>query len=316
MENKDLSIAIAGASGLIGSHLLTALVNNRNIKRIVVIDEIRPRLRDANIRFAKTDLREGSSVELIGRELKKNRCTALIHAALPFEPAPKSEDIHEFQTAGTMHLLLAAETASLRKLILLSTAEVYGALPDNPSFLTEEHPLRGGQNSDFLADKIDAEKQFARYQKRFPGSIVTILRPCTVIGPDAAGSHIGLFSQPAIPTVMGFDPLMQFIHIDDLIRALITAVERDFRGVYNLAGEGILPLSRALSIAGRINIPISSLLLYPAAHILWHLNIGSLPARHIDFLKYNFIVNSSKARKKMKFKPAYSSQEALLSIKK
>lgn len=308
-------VAVAGTSGLVGSRLLAALAADNAIKKIIAIDTRGPRIKNKKIQFVDADIKEGESVEVLGKALAGFRCNTLIHAALPSEPSSNPDDLHELQTAGTMHLLLAAEIANTNKLILSSTTEVYGALPDNPGYLEEDKPLRGGLHSSFINDKIDAERQFVRFQKRFPKSVVTILRPCTIISNAASRSGSGFLSEPTVATVMGFDPLIQFIHINDLIRIFITVIEKDFRGAFNLAGDGVLPLSRALKIAGKTNLPISSFLLYPVMGLLWHLNIGAAPAKHIDFVKYSFVAETKKAKSVLKFDPVYSSEEALLSIK-
>lgn len=309
-------VAITGTSGPVGSNLLAALIKDGNIKRIIAIDEVKPRFKNRKVQFEETDITDSKAVDEISEALARYNCKTVVHAALPDGPSRNEEATHELQVMGSMHLLLACESADVDKVILTSTTEVYGALPDNPNFLNENHPSRGGLHNSFLRDKIDAEKQFIRFQKRFPKKVVTILRSCTILGPDISDSRTHFLTQPSVPTVLGFDPLMQFIHINDVVRAFVGVIKSDFPGIFNLVGEGVLPLSRVLKISGKVNLPSSPLLLYSAAQILWYLNIGLAPASHIDFIKYHFVADGAKAEKVMKFRPVYSSQEALLSLKR
>lgn len=311
---RKFRVAITGTNGLIGRRLLQDLVQDREVEKIVAIDKARPGPKNKKIVFVRTDIVEEGSVEKIAHALKRSDCSILIHSALSTEPSPHQDELHELHISGTMHTLLAAETAGTKKLILPSTTEVYGAIPENPSFLKEEDPLKGGMHSAFFRDKIDAERQFMRFQRRFPKKMVTILRACTILGQNIVYSKTSFLTQPMVPTVLGYDPLLQFVHIKDVLRAIELAMKRNHPGVFNIVGDGLLPLSRALRITNKVNLPTSSALLCAAADLLWHLNIGPAPASHTDYLKYSFIADGSKARKIMGFEPIYSSEEALISL--
>lgn len=297
---KKRCIAIIGVQGAIGRHLHQGLLRDKDIGRVVAIDKI--------------DITDDGSVGKIARTLKKTCADTLIYLPAPPRYPLGEDELHEFNVSGTMHVLLAVETAAVKKLILISTTEVYGAHPDNPGSLKEDYPLRGEKHSGFIKDKIDIENQFARFQRRFPQKVVTILRPCTIVGRNGIYSMTGSIvkSETALLTVLGFDPLYQFVHIKDVVMAVKIAVKKDFAGVFNIVGDGVIPLSKAMKAAERVTIPISSTLLYIVASVLWHLNIGSAPPAHINYLKYSLIADGSKARKIMGFKPMYSSMSAIL----
>jgi len=122
--------------------------------------------------------------------------------------------------------------------------------------------------------------------------------------------------QPTIPTVLGFDPLMQFVHIKDVIRAFMIAIEKNHSGIFNIVGKGALPISRILKLSGKINIPTPSPILSLTTDMLWYLYLAPAPAGHIDFLKYPFVADGTKAKEVLKFEPLYSSEEAILSLKR
>jgi UDP-glucose 4-epimerase len=65
-----------------------------------------------------------------------------------------------------------------------------------------------------------------------------------------------LFGLPAVPTILGFDPRMQFLHEDDIAGVLEHAVRNDLDGIYNAAADGVLVLSEVLDLLGKTNLPI------------------------------------------------------------
>lgn len=316
------TIAITGTSGLIGSHLLRTLLHEPKVKKIISIDKERPKTggrkngaKSKKVLFVKCDLTEDDCVDIIAKTLRQNASTTLVHAALPEQPITNSEYQHELQTIGTMNILLASEMANVKKLVLTSTTDIYGAFPDNPTFIPEDFGPKGYMHGKFIKDKIDAEKQFLRFQKRFPKRSAAILRFSTILGRDVFNLKTNFLFQPTVPTILGFDPLMQFIHISDVIRAIKIAIDKKHSGIFNVAGDGVLPLSRVITMANRINLPLPEPLLKTAANALWYLNLGPAPAGHIDFLKYSVIVSTERAKKMLKFEPVYSSGEAILSMK-
>ncbi|MDO8527094.1 MAG: NAD-dependent epimerase/dehydratase family protein [Deltaproteobacteria bacterium] len=308
------SIAITGTGSFLGSTLLKALEEDPRFHTILAIDKAKPPFKLKKAKWIEADLTEADIHSPLAKLFKKHHCKTLVHAALLNQPQRDLEQAHEVQSIGTLHLLMAAAAGDVHKLILASTTDVYGAFPDNPNFLTEEHPTRGGQLSSFLKDKVDVERQFLAFAEKYPKKVVTLLRPATILGPTVNNFKTHFLQNQFIPTVMGFDPLLQFVHEADVIRAFHLVIEKNFPGIFNVVAKGVLPLSRAIHIVGKLPIPIPTFLLYPSAELLWYLDIGLAPASHLNFLKYLCIADGTKAWHKLGFEPVYTSQEALMSF--
>ena len=309
------TLAVTGASGFVGRSFIQHTAKKLKHLRLVIIDKVQP---DFPIRaphkFYQIDLREDESDHQLLQIFRKENCHTLLHAALQTQPPHNLEESHELHSIGGMYLLNAAEAAKVKKLILISTTDVYGAYANNPNFLTEEHPLRGGRLSPFLKDKIDVEEQFHRFAKKHPDQTVTVLRLATILGPKINNFKTNFLQNDFVPSVMGFDPLLQFVHENDVLSALEKVIRDSHPGIFNIVGDGVLPLSRAIKIAGKMNIPIPSPILYPATDFLWYMNIAPVPSGHLNFLKYPCIGDGSLAQKELEFKPVFTSQEALLSF--
>lgn len=306
------AIAITGTAGFLGSTLLKALEKDKRFKHIIAIDNKPPPFKLKKAKWICLDLTDGDCDEKLIKLFRTKRCTTLVHTALLSKPVRNIEEAHELESVGTMRLLTAAADAKIHKLILTSTTDVYGAFPDNPNFLTERHPARGGMLSPFLKDKVEVENQFLTFAEKHPEKVVTLLRQATILGPTVNNFKTHFLQNPLVPTVMGFDPLFQFVHEADVLRALLKTITEDHPGIFNIVGKGVLPLSRAIQIIGKIPVPIPTFLLYPLAETLWYLNIGSVPGTHINFLKYLCIADGTKMWSRLKFQPVYTSQEALL----
>jgi UDP-glucose 4-epimerase len=115
-----------------------------------------------------------------------------------------------------------------------------------------------------------------------------------------------------IPTMMGFDPLMQFLHEVDAIAAFKLAIDRDVPGTYNIVGDGVLPLSTVIKLAGRIGLPVPHPLAQSIAALGWVAQVAEAPPSFLKFLRFLCVADGEKAKTKMGFVPAYTTREALL----
>src|SRR5262249_55609924 len=173
----------------------------------------------------------------------------LLHLAFLSSPTHATAWAHELESVGTMHVLNAARHVPLRKLILWSQTILYGAHPTNPNFLSETHGLRADADEPFFADKMAAEGAVAGFAAKSKGTVVTVLRTAPIVGPTVHNYITRYLASRAVLTLMGFDPLWQFVHEVDAIAAFKLAIDRDFPGTFNIVGEGVLPLSTVITIA-------------------------------------------------------------------
>ena len=307
-------IALFGSSSFKGRHILQRLENDTRFKHIVVLDRKKPPIETHKTKFYKLDLTETMADVRIAEIFKKEKVHTVIHAGIPITP-PRNQGLsHEIISVGSMYICNACVGAGVKKLILSSTTDVYGAFPDNPNFLIEEAHTRGGIRNRFLADKIDAERSALKMAKKHPQITVTILRPCHILGPTIQSYKTEYLSRPIILTILGYDPLMQFVHEDDVIDSYMRVVEKDLHGVFNIVGQGVLPLSRVIRILGKIHLPLPQIIVKNLVQLLWYGDMSPAPASYLNFLKYLCVADGHKAREEMKFVPKYSTRETLLSF--
>lgn len=310
-KNLHPPIAITG-SGFKGMALLRWLENSPEFPRVIFLDHRKPTEVLKKTKYYRIDLTETLADVQLYEILAKEGIETLVHTAMPITPPRNMAWAHELLSVGSMYICNAAAEAGVRKMILASTADVYGAFPDNPAYITERQTPRGGRGSRFIGDKIDAERQFLKYAEKYPDSIVTILRPATILGPTIQSYKTRYLQRTLVPTVLGYDPLVQFIHEADLFQAFQLAIRKDCPGIFNLASKGVIPLSRAIKLMGKIPLPLSLFGLKTLVQTLWFLDISPAPATHLDFLKYSCLVALDRARETMGFEPRYNCKETLL----
>jgi UDP-glucose 4-epimerase len=307
-------VAITGASGFIGLNLLRRLLDGRAERPIIVADVQKPPVDDKRIKYYRVDLTEPTADATLAGILKKEACETLVHAAFLTNSSHDLTYAHEVEVIGTMHVLHAITEARVRKLVFSATTMSYGAKPSNPNFLTEEHPLQARRNDRYLRDRVEAENEVQRFTRKNPETIVTVLRTCWIMGPTVNNFVTRFFSRSIVPTLLGYDPLIQFVHEDDTIEAFYRCVERDFPGIYNIVGTGVLPISTLLKLAGKPNLPVLHLVAYPLAEALWLAQSSEAPAVFLDYLRYLWVADGDKARVEMGFEPKYSTKEAWISF--
>src|SRR4030095_5589434 len=307
-------IALFGGSSVKGLNILQRLENDPRFKHIIVLDRKKPPIETHKTKFYKLDLRQTLADVRIAEIFKKEKVHTVIHAGIPITPPRNQALSHEIISVGSMYICNACVRAGGKKLLLSSTTDVYGAFPDNPNFLTEESHARGGIRNRFLGDKIDAERAALRMAKKHPEMTVTIIRPCHILGPTIQSYKTEYLSRPIILTILGYDPLVQFVHENDVIDSYIHLIEKDAPGIFNIVGQGVLPLSRVIRILGKIHLPLPELVAKNLVQLIWYADMSPASASYLNFLKYLCVADGEKAKIELLFVPKYSTRETLLSF--
>jgi UDP-glucose 4-epimerase len=199
-------------------------------------------------------------------------------------------------------------------LILASSTALYGAHPDNPNYLTEAHPLRPPVQSRFLSDKLEVERQFTAYAEQHPGCRVGVLRLAALLGPSVKNPATRLLARRIVPTLLGYDPLMQFLHEEDALDALALAVAVRPMGPLNIAPPGVLPLSSVLLLLGRTALPLPSPAADAAMRALWSgMGVGTPPS-WLDYLRYLWVADGSRAEATLGLRYTFSTRAAVLAF--
>lgn len=305
---------ITGVSGYLGRKIVEALTRKKDgVDRVIGVDVAEPSYSPDLLEFHRMDVRDYALRELAVREKPE----VVIHLAFILNPIFNRVKMHSIDVWGADNVLRATAACGARQLFVTSSASAYGALPDNPEPLTEEHPLRAPKSYQYAFDKAKTDRMVRRFMKEHPEVSVSMVRPCIVLGPNV-DNYIsrGLFLASRF-LIDGNDPVMQFVHEDDVARAALMMLENKSRGVYNLVGKDTMKLSEILgAIRGkppRLKLPAR--LLYPAVDFLWQMGVlFEAPSGQLDFLRWPWWASGQKARDEVGFEAQYTTREALMAF--
>jgi UDP-glucose 4-epimerase len=200
-----------------------------------------------------------------------------------------------------------------RRLVVLSTFHIYGAHPHNHIPILEDEPLRAGPDFPQIADAIQLDNQALLWIYRHPQVETVLLRPTNVVGTDLGNAMSKFLRQLTVPTVLGFNPMTQFIHADDLAAAVVAAALGQAVGVFNLAGQGSMPWKTALVIAGCRQVPVPSSLAFTLLRgaLLARPLFRTFPPYLINFFKYPCIISDEAFRAAFDWQPTVGQEEAI-----
>lgn len=304
---------IIGAHTVLGRLLIQAMEDDPAVDEFFVIDLHAPEnLNSKKLKFIQLDLIAPGADSLLAKELERLGAKSIIHCALKDNPSLNWVYAHELEVIGTMNLVSAAKAAKVKKFILCSSTCIYGASAKNPNYIPESQGPTREPSAHYVKDKIEAEKQVIKLFSEAPEIVCTLLRFCFVVGPRSSNYFIDLLRRPLVPSLLGYDPLMQFIHEEDALDALLLAIKNDHAGEFNIVGKGVIPLSYALRLAKRLKIPLLSAIAYPSIQLLWNMQMIAVPGRLLDYLKFLWVADGNKAKQIMNFEAKRTSKEAFL----
>jgi UDP-glucose 4-epimerase len=287
-------VLIPGASGAIARKVALRLRDEG--AEVVGIDR-RP-WPDAPIEFHEVDVRKRAAEDVFRRA----RPQAVVHMATVTSLAVPGEERYQINLGGTRAVFEYARAYGVEHCIFVGRHTFYGAGPDSPLFHGEDDPPLELNRFPELADLVAADLFAATALWRFPELATTVLRLCYTLGPTGHGTLASFLRGKRVPTVMGYDPLFQFLHEDDVVRAIVLTLSKRPRGVFNVAGPQPLPLSRVAHEAGRSVLPVPEFIM---SGLLGRFGLPNLPAGALNHLKYPVVVDARHFRTATGFEHAF-----------
>lgn len=307
---RPLTVGLTGTSGYIGSKLLQALNDSPFVGRIIGIDIQPPKASPPKLTFYRQ-----SVTEPFGKIFSESKVDSAIHLAFVLMPSRDWDRVRSINIGGSANFLKACQEAGVKHAIYLSSYAAYGARPDNLVPFTETSPLRPNEGFQYSLFKAETDRLFQDFASANRETLVTILRAPVVMGPTADNQITGALLGAVMIGVRGYDPPMQFVHEDDLVRLILTLLQARQPGIYNVAGAGTIRYGELARLAGKRLISLPGSLLHLAMGITWRLRLqGQSPPEGLDFIKYPVVLSTEKLEQETGFRFRYSSWEAAISL--
>lgn len=302
-------VLIAGIAGGQGRLLARRL---RESYEVCGVDRVPWEGAPRGITVHQVDIRKKKFEDVIRTEMPN----AIVHLGFirHFRTSPRER--YDVNVRGTKQLLDHCVHHGVQNLVVFSSSYVYGAFPENPYYMDEDAPLSASRSYPEIRDLVEVDTLASGFLWRYPHIRTCVLRPVNVLG-YYVHSMIGQYlREPRVPTVMGFDPMMQFIHEEDVSDAIALALERGLQGVFNVTGPGEVPLHTAIRETGGIALPIPELIMRPLFAQAFRFGLLPYPPGAIDYLKYPVTVSGARFVEATQFRPLFGLEEIFQSVRR
>ena len=221
----------------------------------------------------------------------------------------------DINVIGTMQLLAACQRSeSVRHLVVKSTAAVYGSGPKDPALVTEDSSPKHPPTSGWAKDSVEVEEYIRGFARRRPDVRVATMRFANIVGPGMRTGMTSYLSLPLVPTVLGFDPRLQFVHELDAIEVMRRAVLQRTAGTFNVAGDGVVLLSQALRRLRRPALPLPANVMPVVGKTLARSAWADFSRDQVRYLTYGRVLDTTALTHECGFTPTFTSEDAFNSF--
>jgi len=301
------TVLVTGISGNLGRALAKLLHGET---QVVGVDRRPFPGKPKDLVHHQVDLRKAKVEEAF----RQHHVDALIHMGIVHDPRMPRSEAHGFNVVGTHKILDLCVRHGVRKVVVLSSANVYGPRPDNSNFLPEETPLMAAERFSEMRDLIELDMYAQSFMWKYPALETVILRPVNIVGPTVRNAPSNYLRLLRPVTVLGFDPMVQLIHEEDVCRALVLALRPGLRGVFNVTGPGEVPLSAVLRELDRRPVAIPHPLVRPLVRRAFEARLTGFPPEEVDHIQYLCVVDGSPFARETGWAPSRSLRETIRSV--
>ena len=257
------------------------------------------------IRVHRVDLRKRKFEDIVRSE----RPDAIVHMGFIRHFRESDRKRHDLNVRGTKQLLDHCVKYGVGQLVAVSSSYVYGAFAENPFYMDEDSPLSASRSYPQIRDLVEVDTLCSAFIWRHPEVRTVVLRPVGVLGRHVHSMIASYLQLPRIPTVMGFNPMVQLLGEGDLCEALVCALEGELQGVYNVEGSGAVPLHTVIEQVGRIAWPVPGPLARLAFERLFEWGVWPYPAGVLDYVRYPVTVCGDRFARATGYEPKHSLTE-------
>jgi UDP-glucose 4-epimerase len=277
-------VLITGLASFWGGLVAKALEQDDRIEVIVGLDTDEPTVELERTEYVRSD----ENYSILNRIVQATRVDTIVHTFLIVDSTTmRARAMHEINVIGTMNLFAAASApgSTVRDVVVKSSSYVYGTAAEDPVWFSEETPRSHTPHNRTERSLESVEGYVRDFAEDNPHVNVTLLRFSNVLGPDIVTALTKALELPLVPSIFGFDPRFQFVHEDDVVRSILFVLDHHLPGIYNVAGDGLLPWSEVAHLCGKRTIPMPPIGTSLATWPLRRLGVP-LPGELLDLLRY------------------------------
>ena len=282
-----MRVLIPGIAGGVGRRVALRLLAEGH--EVIGIDRRAWPDRPPAIELHAVDIRKRAAEDVF----RKRRPQAVVHMATVTHLSVSAEERDRINLGGTRAVFDHCRDHGVEHAIFVGRHTYYGAAADSPLYHSENEPPMALTTFPELADLVAADLYAGTALWRFPEITTTVLRFCYTLGPTGHGTLAAFLRGRYVPMVLGFDPLFQFMHEDDVAGAIVATLAKRVRGVFNVAGPQPLPLSVIIEQTERKAAPLPE---FVFAVMLGRFGLPRLARGAVEHIKYPVVVDDKPFR--------------------
>jgi len=299
-----MRIVVTGCSGRLGRRVAQKLATQHEV---IGIDRRECPALPNNVILHQVDIRRRGAEDVF----KHAPVDVVLHLGMVHNFRISSEQLYARNVIGTETLLRYASQYGVKKFVLLSSADAYGPSPTNSHYIHEDAPLMASQRFPEIRTLVAVDRAVQSFFWRYHDIETVILRPAHIVGPHIRNAPSNYLRLRIIPGLLGFDPMVQMIHEDDVVTALAESTIPGVRGVFNLAGTEPIPVNRVLKIVGKPVIRIPHMMFRAFLEKMWKYRLTSFPAPELDHIRFNTVLDTTRQKEMFKKIPEKNLYEIL-----
>jgi UDP-glucose 4-epimerase len=303
-------VLITGVSTKLGAQLALRLEDDPEVAHLYGMDAFPPTAPLKRMEFIEADMREPEMMSILPR----TGVEVVVHNNILRRPrrGMTPQAAHDINVIGTLQLLSACErTDSIEAIVVRGSAGIYGSEPGAPQFFREDMGRLYATRTRFQRDVSEIETYFETFARRRPNVVCTMLRYQPAIGTSLNTQVTRYLAMPVLPTYLGFDPRLQFVHESDGLEALVAAIKSPVHGAVNVASRGTIGLTRMVRMAGKPSLPLPSQLFGSVVDAGARVGLDRLSDDFRRLLRYGRGVDLGRLSRDVGFEPRYTTVEAV-----
>lgn len=300
-------VLVTGGAGFLGSNVAAQLAEHPRVEHVVAGDIREPDAVPSGVTFAHCDVTDAAA---LARLIRDERIDTVVHLAAIMNPGKDVDFEYRVDVEGAHNVFRACADAAVGRVVVSSSGAAYGYHTDNPEWLTEDDPVRGNDEFSYSRHKRLVEEALAEYRKSNPELEQVVLRIGTILGPTVQNTITSLWDGGRILKIAGHESPFVFIWVDDVAQTIVRAATDGPPGIYNVAGDGALPVAE---IARRLNKPtltIPAWALKAALGVARPLRLSEHGPEQVRFLQYRPVLDNTRLKEQFGYTPAKTSSEA------
>ncbi|MGN6790782.1 MAG: NAD-dependent epimerase/dehydratase family protein [Streptosporangiaceae bacterium] len=295
-------VAVTGAAHDLGLALTARLAQSERFSRVIAIDDHRGDL--TGVIWRVLDIRDPAlASRLTGIDV-------IVHTDLDFAAGSDPKARRAYNVRGAQTVLTAAAAGGVGRAVLITSAMVYGAKPDNPVPITESAPLGADPDGSVVGDFMEIEQLAERSPRTNPGMSITVVRPAALVGEGIDTLITRHFEAPRLLAVKGCAPRWQFCHVSDLLSAIELAAAGEVKGAFAVGSDGWLEQEQVEDLSGLRRIELPAGVTFATAQRLHRAGITPAPVSDLHYVVYPWVVDCQ-ALREVGWRPTVTNTQAL-----